>query len=63
MALLNYLYGLAQLMDPAELANTSDTRLAMSRVITWMTEPKSAEVRKVRKFSGIRFVLDFLPES
>lgn len=48
LALLNYLFGLSQLMDPTEFVNTSDTRLAVSRVITWMTEPKSAEVRKVQ---------------
>ena len=29
------------------LTNTSDTRLAVSRFITWASEPKSPEVRKV----------------
>ncbi len=47
VALLNYLHGLALLMDPSYFVNNSDTRLAVSRVITWTTEPKSVEVRKV----------------
>lgn len=45
-------------MDPTEFVNTSDTRLAVSRVITWMTEPKSAEVRKVRRvLSGFTYIV------
>ncbi|XP_013383707.1 CLIP-associating protein 2 isoform X9 [Lingula anatina] len=44
--LLQYLQGLVLLMDPADFTSTSDTRLAVSRIITWTTEPKSAEVRK-----------------
>ena len=46
VALLTYLHGLTLLMDPAEFQNTSDTRLAVSRIITWTTEPKSVDVRK-----------------
>jgi len=34
-------------MDPAELTNTSDTRLAITRIITWTTDPKSVDVRQV----------------
>ena len=48
VALLNYIHGLTLLMDPADFVNTSDTRLAVSRIITWTTEPKSVDVRKVR---------------
>ncbi|KAK2176939.1 hypothetical protein NP493_630g01043 [Ridgeia piscesae] len=33
-------------MEPQHFVNTSDMRLAVSRFITWTTEPKSAEVRK-----------------
>lgn len=40
------MHGLAGLMDPGDFTNTSDTRLAVSRVITWTTEPKSQDVRK-----------------
>jgi len=47
LSLLNYLYSLCQSMDPSELTNTSDTRLAVTRVITWTTDPKSADVRQV----------------
>lgn len=33
-------------MDPGDFINSSETRLAVSRVITWTTEPKSSDVRK-----------------
>ncbi|CAH1773834.1 unnamed protein product [Owenia fusiformis] len=46
IALLNYLHQLSTVMDPSDFNNSSDTRLAISRIITWTTEPKSAEVRK-----------------
>lgn len=45
--MLMYLHGLIQLMDPSDFSNSSDIRLAVSRIITWTTEPKSVEVRKV----------------
>ena len=35
-------------MDPQDFSNSSDIRLAVSRIITWTTEPKSVDVRKVR---------------
>lgn len=35
-------------MDPTDFINSSETRLAVSRIITWTTEPKSSDVRKVR---------------
>lgn len=35
-------------MDPGDFVNSSETRLAVSRIITWTTEPKSVDVRKVR---------------
>ena len=44
---MNYMHGLIMMMDPADFTNSSDTRLAVSRIITWTTEPKSVEVRKV----------------
>lgn len=40
------MHGLGTLMDPGDFSNTSDTRLAVSRIITWTTEPKSVDVRK-----------------
>uniref|UniRef100_A0A8C5BWC7 Cytoplasmic linker associated protein 1 n=1 Tax=Gadus morhua TaxID=8049 RepID=A0A8C5BWC7_GADMO len=46
VALLRYVEALARHMDPADFVNSSETRLAVSRVITWTTEPKSSEVRK-----------------
>lgn len=33
-------------MDPTDFVNSSETRLAVSRIITWTTEPKSSDVRK-----------------
>ncbi|XP_057715909.1 CLIP-associating protein 1-B-like [Corythoichthys intestinalis] len=46
VAILRYIEALARRMDPAEFVNTSETRLAVSRIITWTTEPKSSDVRK-----------------
>ncbi|XP_078662440.1 CLIP-associating protein 1-like isoform X38 [Branchiostoma floridae x Branchiostoma belcheri] len=46
VALLRYMEQLIVLMDPQDFINSSETRLAVSRIITWTTEPKSVEVRK-----------------
>ncbi|KAM9397943.1 CLIP-associating protein 1-B-like isoform 10-T10 [Salvelinus alpinus] len=46
VAILRYIEGLARQMDPADFVNSSETRLAVSRIITWTTEPKSSDVRK-----------------
>ncbi|XP_054864528.1 CLIP-associating protein 1-A-like isoform X4 [Amphiprion ocellaris] len=46
VAILRYIEALARLMDPADFVNSSETRLAVSRIITWTTEPKSSDVRK-----------------
>lgn len=48
VAILRYIEALARQMDPADFVNSSETRLAVSRIITWTTEPKSSDVRKVR---------------
>lgn len=47
MAILKYIESLAKQMDPVDFVNSSETRLAVSRIITWTTEPKSSDVRKV----------------
>lgn len=47
VAILRYIEALARQMDPADFVNSSETRLAVSRIITWTTEPKSSDVRKV----------------
>ncbi|XP_072797056.1 CLIP-associating protein 2 isoform X1 [Vicugna pacos] len=46
VAILKYIETLAKQMDPGDFVNSSETRLAVSRVITWTTEPKSSDVRK-----------------
>nr|XP_046180713.1 CLIP-associating protein 1-B-like isoform X7 [Oncorhynchus gorbuscha] len=46
VAILRYIECLARQMDPADFVNSSETRLAVSRIITWTTEPKSSDVRK-----------------
>ncbi|XP_030407108.1 CLIP-associating protein 2 isoform X18 [Gopherus evgoodei] len=46
VAILKYIETLAQQMDPGDFINSSETRLAVSRIITWTTEPKSSDVRK-----------------
>uniref|UniRef100_A0A674K1L7 TOG domain-containing protein n=1 Tax=Terrapene triunguis TaxID=2587831 RepID=A0A674K1L7_9SAUR len=50
VAILKYIETLAQQMDPGDFVNSSETRLAVSRIITWTTEPKSSDVRKVCPF-------------
>ncbi|XP_058878851.1 CLIP-associating protein 2-like isoform X25 [Acipenser ruthenus] len=46
VAILKYIETLAMQMDPGDFVNSSETRLAVSRIITWTTEPKSSDVRK-----------------
>uniref|UniRef100_A0A8C7IPA2 Cytoplasmic linker associated protein 1 n=1 Tax=Oncorhynchus kisutch TaxID=8019 RepID=A0A8C7IPA2_ONCKI len=48
VAILKYIESLARQMDPTDFVNSSETRLAVSRIITWTTEPKSSDVRKVQ---------------
>lgn len=47
LAMLNYLNVLVPCMDPSDFMNSSDTRLVVSRIVTWTNEPKNIEVRKV----------------
>ncbi|XP_053295835.1 CLIP-associating protein 1a [Pleuronectes platessa] len=47
VAILKYIESLGRHMDPTDFVNSSETRLAVSRIITWTTEPKSSDVRKV----------------
>ncbi|XP_028926930.1 CLIP-associating protein 1 isoform X19 [Ornithorhynchus anatinus] len=46
VAILKYIESLVRQMDPTDFVNSSETRLAVSRIITWTTEPKSSDVRK-----------------
>ncbi|XP_064839343.1 CLIP-associating protein 2 isoform X15 [Oncorhynchus masou masou] len=46
VAVLKYIETLTLQMEPHDFVNSSETRLAVSRVITWTTEPKSSDVRK-----------------
>ncbi|XP_041045295.1 CLIP-associating protein 2 isoform X3 [Carcharodon carcharias] len=43
VAILKYIETLTLQMDPADFVNSSETRLAVSRIITWTTEPKSSD--------------------
>ncbi|XP_014882879.1 CLIP-associating protein 1-A-like [Poecilia latipinna] len=52
VAILKYIESLGRQMDPTDFVNSSETRLAVSRIITWTTEPKSSDVRKVRGISS-----------
>jgi len=38
-----------QQMDMSEFINNLDTRTAVSKIITWVEEPKSAEIRAASK--------------
>ncbi|XP_034150548.1 CLIP-associating protein 2 isoform X33 [Esox lucius] len=46
VAILKYIETLTMQMEPRDFVNSSETRLAVSRIITWTTEPKSSDVRK-----------------
>uniref|UniRef100_A0A4W4GAB3 TOG domain-containing protein n=1 Tax=Electrophorus electricus TaxID=8005 RepID=A0A4W4GAB3_ELEEL len=52
VAILKYIETLTLQMEPQDFVNSSETRLAVSRIITWTTEPKSSDVRKVRVFDA-----------
>lgn len=47
VAILKYIETLTLQMEAPDFVNSSETRLAISRIITWTTEPKSSDVRKV----------------
>lgn len=49
-------------MDPTDFVNSSETRLAVSRIITWTTEPKSSDVRKVSQEDELFAVIIALQE-
>lgn len=66
LAILNYVNNLSAVMSPSLICNTSDARLAFSRFITWASEPKSPDVRKVKfiviyssKTAVVKFSLKF----
>ncbi len=46
--LLRYLQQTIQHMEPVDITNNADIRIALSKVINWSSEPKSIEMRKVR---------------
>ncbi|AWP12735.1 putative CLIP-associating protein 1 [Scophthalmus maximus] len=60
VAILKYIESLARQMDPTDFVNSSETRLAVSRIITWTTEPKSSDVRKVGQLSALNLIGDQL---
>jgi hypothetical protein len=54
--LLRYLQQIIQTMEPVDISNNADIRIALSKIINWSNEPKSIEMRKVkRKFFYINF--------
>lgn len=53
MAILKYIETLTLQMEAPDFVNSSETRLAVSRIITWTIEPKSSDVRKVPALTPI----------
>lgn len=47
--LLRYLQQLIQHMEPVDITNNTDIRVALSKIINWSSEPKSIEMRKVSR--------------
>lgn len=58
--LLRYLQQIIQTMEPVDIANNADIRIALSKIINWSSEPKSIEMRKVIKNSLKNEFLQFL---
>ena len=50
--LLKYLQQIIQHMEPVDIANNADIRIALSKIINWSSEPKSIEMRKVMSELG-----------
>ncbi|KAK3765442.1 hypothetical protein RRG08_066989 [Elysia crispata] len=46
VSMLSYLHGLIISMDPSDFINSSDSRLAVSKIIAWTNEPRNVDVRK-----------------
>lgn len=63
VAILKYIESLARQMDPTDFVNSSETRLAVSRIITWTTEPKSSDVRKVSQGDEVCAIIIVLLEN
>lgn len=53
VAILKYIETLTLQMEAPDFVNSSETRLAVSRIIAWTTEPKSSDVRKVKPESTV----------
>lgn len=47
--ILRYLQQVVQHLEPVDLTNNNETRLALSKIMVWANEPKSFDVRKVKK--------------
>ena len=50
--LLRYLQQILQHLEPVDMANNADIRIALSKIMNWANEPKSSDVRKVRVSYG-----------
>ena len=46
---LRYLQQILHHMEPVDIANDDGIRIALSKIITWSSEPKSIDVRKVSR--------------
>ena len=46
---LHYLHQLIHQMEMSEFINNADTRGAVSKIITWVEEPKSGDIRTAAK--------------
>jgi CLIP-associating protein 1/2 len=59
--LLRYLQQIIQHMEPVDIANNADIRIALSKIINWSSEPKSIEMRKVKikYFKNISYIIFF----
>lgn len=59
--ILRYLQQVIQHMEPVDIINNADIRVALSKIINWSNEPKSIDMRKVRNVLRIKiFLIQFI---
>uniref|UniRef100_A0A8B9KU00 Cytoplasmic linker associated protein 2 n=1 Tax=Astyanax mexicanus TaxID=7994 RepID=A0A8B9KU00_ASTMX len=61
VAILKYIETLTLQMEPQDFVNSSETRLAVSRIITWTTEPKTVFKLKTKTSTFFFFFTHSIP--
>uniref|UniRef100_T1IXA2 TOG domain-containing protein n=1 Tax=Strigamia maritima TaxID=126957 RepID=T1IXA2_STRMM len=62
LAVLNYLQVLCEVMSPSDFTITPESQTSISKIITWTTDPKSAELRKASQAAVVALFNSNTPE-